>query len=489
MILLAAGFFRMLAVLFSKGYGMHDDHFLVIEAAQSWVDGRDYNYWIPALSPQVTEPTGHSLLYPGLHYFLFRILEGFGLFDPQGKMYVVRLLHALLSMTIVVMGYRLAERLQGLRAAKMAGWLLALLFFLPMMSVRNLAEFVCIPALLYATVLAVRNEPDERWRPLLWAGMLLGIACSVRFQTIVFSAGFGLSLLLLLRWRQAFAMAAGFFGSLLLVQMATDMIIWGTPFMELMAYIRYNIDNAETYGVQRWYNYILLLSGILIPPVSLFLLFGYLRSWRKHLLLFLPAFAFLVFHSSFPNKQERFILPAIPFVIILGSIGWTAFHASSKFWVRNPKLYRGIWIFVWSVNLIPLFFVSTTYSHRSRVEAMVYLSKKPDFRELIVEETNHDYTTQPPLFYLRHWTSPLELHSGISMDTLKARIAARLPAHRPNYVVFNQEDAIEARVAAFKKEFRNLTYETTIQPSFVDEVMHWLNHHNANFTAYVYRME
>jgi hypothetical protein len=75
------------------------------------------------------------------------------------------------------------------------------------------------------------------------------------------------------------------------------------------------------------------------------------------------------------------------------------------------------------------------------------------------------------------------------MDTLKARIAARLPAHRPNYVVFNQEDAIEARVAAFKKEFRNLTYETTIQPSFVDEVMHWLNHHNANFTAYVYRME
>ena len=43
---------------------------------------------------------------------------------------------------------------------------------------------------------------------------------------------------------------------------------------------------------------------------------------------------------------------------------------------------------------------------------MVYLSRKMTSRELIVEETNHDYTTQPPLFYLRHWTSPLELHSG-----------------------------------------------------------------------------
>ena len=162
LILIGAAFFRLLAVLFSKGYGMHDDHFLVIEAAQSWVDGRDYNYWIPSLSPQVTEPTGHSLLYPGLHYFLFRLLEGIGMFDPQAKMYVVRLLHALLSMTIVVMGYRLADRLQGKGAAKIAGLLLGMLFFMPMMSVRNLAEFVCIPALLYASVIAVREEHDQR---------------------------------------------------------------------------------------------------------------------------------------------------------------------------------------------------------------------------------------------------------------------------------------------------------------------------------------
>ena len=63
-----------------------------------------------------------------------------------------------------------------------------MLFFMPMMSVRNLAEFVCIPALLYASVIAVREEHDQRWKPLLLAGLLLGLACSVRFQTIVFPA-------------------------------------------------------------------------------------------------------------------------------------------------------------------------------------------------------------------------------------------------------------------------------------------------------------
>src|ERR1041384_3880885 len=90
-IMIAAAFFRLLAVIFSKGFGMHDDHFLVIEAAQSWVDHFDYNDWLP---PRATQPSGHSLFYVGLHYFLFKGLQAIGIFDPQIKMYIVRFLHA-----------------------------------------------------------------------------------------------------------------------------------------------------------------------------------------------------------------------------------------------------------------------------------------------------------------------------------------------------------------------------------------------------------
>src|ERR1700682_5706740 len=88
-ILASGSFFRLLAILFSKGYGMHDDHFLVIEAAQSWVDGHDYNYWLPTITKTVVHPTGHSLLYPGVHYLLFKLLQLFGMYDPQLKMYMV----------------------------------------------------------------------------------------------------------------------------------------------------------------------------------------------------------------------------------------------------------------------------------------------------------------------------------------------------------------------------------------------------------------
>ena len=42
-ILVAAIVLRFCAAWFSEGYLMHDDHFLVVEAAASWADGEDYN--------------------------------------------------------------------------------------------------------------------------------------------------------------------------------------------------------------------------------------------------------------------------------------------------------------------------------------------------------------------------------------------------------------------------------------------------------------
>src|SRR5436190_20943305 len=79
---------RIIAAIFSKGFGWQDDHYLVIEAAQSWVDGTDYNQWLPA--ENVTTPSGHSFFYPGIHFILFSLLKQISITDPQIKMYIVR---------------------------------------------------------------------------------------------------------------------------------------------------------------------------------------------------------------------------------------------------------------------------------------------------------------------------------------------------------------------------------------------------------------
>ena len=100
---------RLVAVLFSKGYGMHDDHFLIIEAAQSWVNGYDYNDWLPK-DPLTSGATGHSWFYVGMHYFYFEFMELIGFSDPQGKMYLIRLGHALYSLLMIPPVYFIVKK-------------------------------------------------------------------------------------------------------------------------------------------------------------------------------------------------------------------------------------------------------------------------------------------------------------------------------------------------------------------------------------------
>ncbi len=200
LIMTAAALLRMLSVLFSKGFGMHDDHFLVIEAAQSWVDNFDYNNWLPSSS---STPSGHSWFYCNMHFVLFKLLQVFGIYNPEVKMYIVRFLHALLSLITVYTGYRISEHLSGKHVARMAGLLLAVLWFMPMLSVRNLVEVVCVPFLMLATWLLIKPLRISLWMNYALAGLIAGIAFSIRFQCILFIGGMGM-VLLFQRNRKAF---------------------------------------------------------------------------------------------------------------------------------------------------------------------------------------------------------------------------------------------------------------------------------------------
>ena len=147
---------RLPAVFFSKGFGWHDDHFLIIESTQSWVDGKDYDNWFPWSG--ATIPDGHSLFYSGLHFILFTLMKWIGIHDPQVKMFFVRLIHALFSLLIVYFGYKIARLYKGEYVAKITGLLLASYWFMPFLSVRNLIEFACIPFLVWGTWLALPKE-------------------------------------------------------------------------------------------------------------------------------------------------------------------------------------------------------------------------------------------------------------------------------------------------------------------------------------------
>jgi len=490
LIIILAIIVRLIAVFFSKGFGWFDDHFLIIEASQSWVDGFDYNKWLPG-SEGNTGPTGHNLFYTGIHYIIFKFFSYLGFDNPQGKMYIIRLLHAGLSMIVVILGYKLTMKLSGKKAAGIAGLMLALLWLFPFISVRNLVESTCVPFLLWGTYLLMN---DDKKRNLflhgLLAGLILGMAFCMRFQSMVYIGGIGLALLMLGRWKEAITTGVGVVITAFLLLGTIDIYIWGYPFAELLEYISYNMHSYAEYTTGPWYQYLIVLSLVLIPPISLFLLYGFfygfIKDWKKYLLIFLPVMLFLVFHSYYPNKQERFILPLVPFIIIAGTAGWIFFQQHSGFWRKRERLNQFSWGFFWVINIIFLLLISTTYSKRARVETMTYLSKYPGIDNIMVENSNKSGINLLPMFYLGQWVGYSEI-TNVRPASDVADWYNENHLVEPDFIIFEGENNIENRLSDVQKEFPDFVYEATISPGLIDRILFWLNPINENQNAYIYR--
>lgn len=495
-ILLLALLIRMVAAFFSKGFAFSDDHFDVITVAQGWLDGLPI--WL-----NEPMPPRHSMLYALVHYGIFYVLEAMGIFSPETKMTVVRVLHGLYSLLVVYFGYKITELLSNKMNARLVGLMLALVWFMPFMSVRNLVEMVCIPPYLAAFYLMVKQDRAERKRvmPYFWAGGLFALAFTIRYHTVLFGAGAGLVLLYRRQWREAVALLLGFAVVAFLVQGVIDIIFFDYPFHSVVAYFLYNSENAENFSTGPVYRFALTTLGFLVPPVSVFLVLGYARTAKLAPKLFWAGLLFFVAHSLFPNKQERFILPLFPLIMILGVIGWQQFVQTSTFWRRRRKLLAWSWGFFWALNILATVGMAFTYTKKSRVAPLVYLSDKPDLDGVVLEFGNHS-VKKPPLFYLGHmsaeydkyiedkhlvWQEYLQGQKQLPSDfvmaytlnedktpqELQQEISAS--AYKPDYVVVVGSDDLEERKARLLSLFSNLKLEHTITPSLYDQVLHLLN--------------
>ncbi|NOY51061.1 MAG: hypothetical protein GXO88_10940 [Chlorobi bacterium] len=482
-ILFAGLLFRFFAVLFSKGFGWIDDQFLIIEIAQSWVDKTDYYHWLPWTTGN-TGPVKFSFFYTGLMFYFFKFLEFIGISNPQGKMYFVRAIHAIWSLLIIIYGYKITLKLSNPKNAKTVGWILALLWLFPFLSVRNLIEYVSIPLILWPLYLLLNNKG----KLLTWlvAGFLFGLAFNIRLQTVLLTGGIGLVFLFKNRIKEVLFLALGFIASVAIFQGLVDYYFWGYPFAQLIEYVSYNMESAQSYTVGPWFVYIMFILAVLIPPYSISLMSGFLYNWKKLAVIFVPVIIFLAFHSYYPNKQERFVVTIIPLIIISGIIGWNSIldKLNSPAWEKASRI--SIIIF-WALNTLLLLPVSFMYSKKARVESMEYLSAYKQIEYFVIEDDNRNVTRFPPMYYLDKWVNYDAIMKDVDIKKLSLEKGWDSIGRQPDFVLFYQPDNLEERVKNIQGYLPGLVYETTIEPGMADRVLHWLNPINANENIYIYR--
>jgi hypothetical protein len=277
-----------------------------------------------------------------------------------------------------------------------------------------------------------------------------------------------------------------------------DVLLWGgEPFQHLRGYFEYNSKNANNYPGSP-FAYLSFIALYILPPVSLFLLFGFFTQWKKPAIIFIPVMGFLIFHILYPNRQERFILPALPFVIMLGVIGWNEFVLTSQFWKNRKQLLRGCFTFFWVINIAGMLVFCFTYSKKARVEAMLYLYHQGDCSNFVRETTHSDGASMPPQFYSGH-TWPMYYYWN--KDTNVEEVIASFPQQQeqyslllhkkpaPNYYLFYDDAQLETRVARIQKLVPSLTYATTIEAGWFDKLLNRLNDKNALEKIHIYKVE
>lgn len=463
------------AVFFARGYGMHDDHFGPIE--QPWAIINNPEIW-----HNRTTPHAHSIFYPLLHYILFKILYSIGITDPQEVMFIVRFLHSLYFTLLPIYIFKILAIYFDKQTSFKTAFLLPFLWFMPFLSVRNLIEMVCIPPLAIGFYFLLRQKNESR--DVLISGLFFALAFAFRYQTLIISGTIFIVFLLQKKFKTAVLFALYLLLFALLIQGSVDIFAWGYPFASFIEYVRYNLTHSGDYTTGPFYRYFLLLLGVFIFPLSVFILFFFFKNFKRHIYITLPVLMFFIFHSVFPNKQERFILPIVPFVFAFGLANFLDYSNKQKYFASKTKILNIVWVLFWIFNLPLLTVFSLNYGKKTRCEALYFLSKKDDVRG-VYQITGKLGPFKPPEFYLNKYGTPIaeipkiELLEKYTNDSLA-----------PNYVIIYGDEEIDSLKTNAEKVLKSkFLHLKTIEPSLADWILYKLNpKYNKNQVANIYKI-
>jgi hypothetical protein len=476
LVLAVAVLLRLPSVLWSKGFMASDDQYETVDVAYRWIQDGPLNEdgrlkW----GDHPSEEISRFPLYTLVLYGIMKLYHLSGVTSLDTMMYGVRAAHALLSL-LTVWGLFVIVR----ATTKSSGWAIiaglvgAAHFALPYLSVRALIEVVCGEFWLIALVCLYCWEDRRRTEYLFIAGVLTGLAWMIRFQI----AAAVLPIPLLLWWRECSLRPALIYvaggAAMVLVAGIVDSLLLGKFLGSFINHVAQGFSEGSLYQTPR-FVYPLTLLAVAVPPFSIAaLVWAWNRTFRaKHLLLSASIICFVVLHTLAANRQERFMLPILPAVLLVLVLSTADRFSRADQSAVKTRAFR--WLIAPSIliNVALLVILTGNYSHKGLVEPLVEIEEQKQNAHVVFVTPEKQrifpltYGGIQPVQrnYLYAWEDfPKTAQALTEEDTLEFFITyspevTDLPRYR---------DSLE-------KYFGSMNVWRTVEPSMLDAILHTLN--------------
>lgn len=249
----------------------------------------------------------------------FLLAQGFWRLGVEHPYWQYRLTVGLIALLGVFLLLAAARRFdEDETRTKLTLLLFGFYFAAPVLLTRPMFESMAAPFLAWAALSAVRYDQRAETKDLLWGAFFAAMAFAVRPQAGICALAFPLLAL----WKKdgKGLLMVSLWGALLIALTGLpDLWIRGSWHHSLIQLLVYNVEHQGDYNVQPFYYYLPLLFGMFFGPwlfarydeETRSLVFGKLRS------LWLMIALFVLQHSVFAHKYERFLFPLIPLILFL----------------------------------------------------------------------------------------------------------------------------------------------------------------------------
>ncbi len=304
-------FVRVLTAIFAYGPQAIDDYKHGVIPTVEWV--------LSTPEQKVQLPNYRS---PFLTYYLSpwsQFAHLLGLNSPQRQAQAIELGLAIMSLIGffgLALYFRHARESRAFEHWSL--WLYALYPVLPFATTRAFGESAAIPFVLIAfgswTAFALTGYQRSRYFSLSMLCFI--VACFFRFQAGIWL----LPVMVNLIWRRdmkSFKTLSLMAVLALGIQSVLDFSVDRAPLGTILNYLLENAGGAQKYGVTPWYSTWATVAGFMLVPFTL-PLFANMKTnvYKKDRHLWILILFFVLIHSLIPHKEERFLYPVLPLLLI-----------------------------------------------------------------------------------------------------------------------------------------------------------------------------